>query len=289
METNISEVSFVKEESAEYGIDVIAELKPLVALHGVGVRRLSNAVREARQMVSDRNANGEIHESRSHLIRMVLWKLFGQGESIWIPLATKAGNPIPSEILVETYSMWAEAIELAGKYNVDPAAAADAMARAAYAITDRQANNQLQMKSEEIKDIHRYLFVAYLNKIHKIATKQGLYQTDYVDLSDWILNNDFSDKGAFSKIMECGLLYNEFLEIMDPDIKNIAHARISLGYSWAQTADYTGLNMKTAQNIMSAAIIDSIRTCMKELATGSSENRINLKLNRKVRSGKAMS
>jgi hypothetical protein len=289
METNISEVSFVKEESAEYGVDVIAELKPLVALHGIGVRRLSNAVREARQMVSNKNANDEIDESRSHLIRMVLWKLFGQGESIWIHLATKAGNPIPSEILVETYSMWAEAIELAAKYRVDSAAAADAMAKAAYAITDRQANNQLQMKSEEIKNIRRYLFVTYLNKIHRIAAKQGLYQTDYVDLSDWVLSNDISDKGAFSKIMECGLLYNEFLETMDPDIKNIAHARISLGYSWAETANYTGLNMKTAQNIVSAATIDSIRTCIKELANGQSANGINHNLNRKVSIGKAMS
>jgi hypothetical protein len=265
MLTGISKDSFVKEDDAEHEFGLIKELKPLLAEHGIGTKKLLDALKAARLSLDDSNSDRSPQDTRATILRLVFGNLFDDGGSLWIHLKTDSGNLIPSEILIEAYLMWKKALRMAERYGVDPAAAADAMAKATYATADQVVKAELNEREKAIVDIRKYLFVSYMHAIHASAIKQGIHNTDCVDLADWIGTRDLSDRGAFVEFLDCGILFQEFLEILEPRAKKFAYFRYYVGYSWREAVDGSGLSIFFAQKILSNAIRYALSMCMREL------------------------
>jgi hypothetical protein len=263
MLTGFSKNLLVKEDDANHGLDLIEELKPLLAAHGIGTMKLLDAFKEARLSLEDSNSDRSPQEIRSSILRLILWKLFDDNRSLWIHLETESGNSISSKILVEAYLMWKKALRMAERFGVDPAAAADAMAKATYAMADQTAKTSLNDKG--IIDIQKYLFVSYMHAIHATAIKQGIHETECVDIADWVSTRDNSDRGAFADFLDCGILFQEFLEILEPRAKKLAYLRYYVGYSWREAVDGSGLSIFFAQKLLSVAIRDAVSMCMREL------------------------
>lgn len=265
MQTPGSRESCIAEAIATYEYSLLEELQQLLASYGIGPDHLFKALEEAYESTVVSYLEKSIQNLRPVLIRLVLWKLFGGKESLWIHLETKAGNKVPTDVLIEAYSMWSKGLKLAERCGVDPAAAADAMARAAHAAADQKAMKEGGPQPKPIRDIRKYLFASFMHAIYSIALKQGLYKTDQIDLADWIGERYCSDNGAFADILDCGIMLREFLDTLGPEAKNIALARYSLGYSWVETAEFTGIPIKAAQRTLSIAIQKALGMCMREL------------------------
>jgi DNA-directed RNA polymerase specialized sigma24 family protein len=265
MQTPVSDGPCIAEAAATYELDLVEELRQLLLSYGIKPEELEETLKEVQESAVMNDLEKSSQELRPVLIRLVLWKLFGGKESLWIHLETNAGNKVPTEVLIEAYFMWSKALRLAERCGVDPAAAADAMAKATHATTDQKAKNEHGLRTKPIRDVRRYLFASFIHTIHSIASKQGIYKTDQMDLADWIGERHRSDKGAFADILDCGIMFKEFLDALDPDTKNIALARYSLGYSWVETAEFTGIPIRAAQRALSIAIQKALGVCMREL------------------------
>jgi hypothetical protein len=218
MQTHVSNKLFVSEDTASYGIDLTEELQPLLTAYDKRLDELVNALKEAHQSMNVNIAESRPQEERAVLLPLTLWNLFGKKESLWIQPWTKAGNKVPTKILVEAYFMWGKALRIAGKCGVDPAAAADAMAKAIHATVDKAAKKESDSASNEINDTRKYIFAAFMYAINRIASKQGIYITDQMDFIDWVGSRGFSDQGAFADILDCVIMYQEFLDSLDPGL-----------------------------------------------------------------------
>jgi hypothetical protein len=265
MASFFSERPLIREDTIDYEADLLYELKSLLAAHGITSSKLAATLDQVRQASYDKKDKGTPQDARSNLLRLILWKLFGHNKSIWINPQTQAGNPVATEVLIEAYFMWNKALKLAEKCGIDPAAAADALAKATYATADQIEKHKRDSNAKGIGDVHKYLFVSYMRLVCLIASKQGLNQTDLTDFSEWIIKNDVSDNGAFVDFLNCGIMYQEFLDTLDLRGKNIAVARYSFGYSWQETAGELGIPMKSAQNILSCSVRNAVGICKREL------------------------
>ncbi len=265
MQIPVSKELFVSEDAASYGIHLVEELQPLLIAYGIGPDKLANALKEAHESIDINNVGSPAQQTRSFLMQYALWSLFGKIESLWIQPWTEAGNKVPAKILVEAYYIWGKALRLAGRCGVDPAAAADAMADAVHATVDSRAKSKGEVNQDGIRDIRNYLFASFLHAIHLIASQQGIYKTDQIDFVDWIGTRGISDQGAFADILDCVIMYREFLDSLDPDTKLIAQARYSMEYNWPETSEFTGIPVKTAQKALSKAIRKSLGVCLHKL------------------------
>ena len=148
---------------------MIEEIGPLAARHGVGPETLAGALEEALLEVGASGKDKEVsaEELRSCLLGLVLWKIFGRGP--WIRSKTGAGHEVPPDVLVTAYAMWGKAVSLATRYGVDTAAAAEALAAATHAITEKLAGSGQEGVGKEICDIGNYLFTAYMNLRNMLA------------------------------------------------------------------------------------------------------------------------
>ena len=265
MQIPVSKELFVSEDTASYGIDLIEELQPLLKAYGKGPDELANALKEARQSVNANSTESPPHEMRAMLMQLALWGLFGKKEPLWVQPWTKAGIAVPAKILIEAYYIWGKAVKIAGKCGVDPASAADAMAEAAHATANRKAKIENDSSLNGINHTRRYIFAIFMHEIDQIASRQGIYSTDQMDFIDWVGARGFSDQGAFADILDCVIMYQEFLDSLDPDTKFIAQARYSLEYSWVETSEFTRIPVKVAQKALSKAIQKSLGVCLREL------------------------
>src|SRR5436309_70544 len=135
---------------------LIEEIRQLVSRHGVRpetlARALEEALREVHSSRKDRELSGE-GQLRSCLLGMVLWKIFGGEDGLWISSKTEAGHDVPLDVLVSAYAMWEKAVSLAAKYGVDSAAAAEALMAAAHDRADKLAVGRVQSDAREIRDV----------------------------------------------------------------------------------------------------------------------------------------
>ena len=269
--------------SRRVGKSLIEEIGPLVGRHGVGTETLAGALEEALLEVGARGKDKEVsaEELRSCLLGLVLWKIFGRGP--WIRSKTGAGHEVPLDVLVTAYAMWGRAVSLATRYGVDTAAAAEALAAAAHAITEKLAGSGQEEKGKEICDIGNYLFATYMNLIIGIAGKQGSSQTDYVDMDDWVASRDLSDRGSFLEVLESGIHCRELLDAMPPKGKSVAYTRHIVGYSWRETAGALGSSVNAAQKALSAGVRKALGTCMQELRRARDSKRVDIEISKKGR------
>jgi DNA-directed RNA polymerase specialized sigma24 family protein len=251
--------------SVGLGKRLFEEIRPLVNLHGVGTETLVAALEAALLEVGTGENDVSREELRSTLLGLVLWKIFGRGSALWIASKTEAGHEVPLDLLVLAFAMWEGAVNLATKYGVDTAAAAEALAAATHATADKLAGSGVAREGNKIRDVRNYLFASYMYTIFNIAGKHGSSQPDYVDMEDWVANREDSDKGAFLEVVESGVYCRELLEAMPPKARSVAIARYVLGYSWSETAGALGSSINAAQKALSIGVRRAIGTCMQEL------------------------
>jgi DNA-directed RNA polymerase specialized sigma24 family protein len=233
----------------------------------VGPETLAGAFKDALLEVDEKKKGGEetAEGLRSSFLGLILWKIFAKGDTLWIDSETEAGNAVTLELLVVAYTMWENAVNLASKYGVDTAAAAEALAQATHAAADQLARNRQDPDGKEIRDIRKYVFASYMYSVFNIAGKQGSDQTEYVDMGDWKADRKLSDQGAFLEALESGILCREFLDAMPPKGRSVAIARYILGYSWPETAGALGTPINTAQKALSAGVRKAFGVCMREI------------------------
>ena len=97
--------------------------------------------------------------------------------------------------------MWEGAVDLAARYGVDTAIAAEALTAATYATADRLAVSGRETDGK-IRDVRNYLFATYMYRIFDIARKQSPSQANYVDMKNWVANSRLSDNWNFLEGLE---------------------------------------------------------------------------------------
>jgi DNA-directed RNA polymerase specialized sigma24 family protein len=243
---------------------LLEEMTCLLAAHGVGAEALAAALDE---VFSEKNCTFEktAEDLRASVAGLVLWKLYARDSSLWIHARTRSGNEIPVDLLVAGYTMWTSAGNLASKHGVEGPAAAEAFAQAVHATADRLARNRQDPEIKQIGDVRKYIFASYMYSIFRIAREQGIQQTEYVDMQDWIENRELSDQGAFLGALESRILFREVFEAMPPKGRSVALARYVLGYSWPETAGAMGTSVNAAQKALSSGIRKAVGACMGEI------------------------
>lgn len=274
-----------KPSAVDVGKSLIGEIRPLVSRHGVGTETLVAALGDALLEVGTSEKDVSREELRTTLLGLVLWRIFGRGSALWIATKTEAGHEVPLDLLVLAFAMWEGAVNLATKYGVDTAAAAEALAAATHATVDKLAVRGVA-KEGKIRDVRNYMFASYMYTIFGIAGKHGSSQPDYVDMEDWVANREDSDKGAFLEVVESGVYCRELLEAMPPKARSVAIARYVLGYSWSETAGALGSSINAAQKALSIGVRRAIGTCMQELRRARQRKPVDTET-RKKRSRKA--
>jgi DNA-directed RNA polymerase specialized sigma24 family protein len=148
---------------------------------------------------------------------------------------------------------------------VDAAAAAEAFVQVTHATADRIIGGGRKEGIGAVRNARNYIFAAFMHLISRIAAKQGLTHTDYVDTDAWLAKWRFSDQGNFMQALESGVLCRELLNAMPPRARSVAIARYILGYSWEETAESLGTSINAAQKALSSGIRNAFGVCMREL------------------------
>ncbi len=259
---NSSDESWITHEA---GSRLIEEIRPLLEPHGVTPETFSKALNEALLDLQKETTDGSLESARELLLGLVLWKLFAQGSALWIGLRSEAGKTVPTELLVNAYSMWKYAANIAARQGVDSATAAEALVQVTHATANQIAKQEHDPDRGEIRDFRKYLFAAYRHAISDIAAKQGSDRTDYVDMEEWISNRELSDRGTFMEVVESGILCQELLDAMPRRARSVAMARYVLDYNWPETAGCVQSSINAAQKALSVGVRSAFGMCMQEL------------------------
>jgi DNA-directed RNA polymerase specialized sigma24 family protein len=244
---------------------LLEEIQSLLAPHGVKAETVLTVFNETLFEIGSNEIRNGMEELRSYMLGTIVWKIFAPGSALWIHSQTKSGNEVPLDLLVAAYSVWRNALQLAAKQGVDAAAAAEALVQVTHATADRIVGEGRDKGIEAVRDARNYMFAAFMHLIPRIAAKQGLKQTSYVDMGEWLAKWEFSDQGAFLEALESGILCRELLNAMPPRAKSVAVVRYILGYSWEETADSLNTSINAAQKALSAGIRSAFGVCMREL------------------------
>jgi hypothetical protein len=255
--------SYVSEGQIFLEGDLFEKMLPLLKAHNKGEDELYTAIKQANEAMRLGFWGTSLQEMQSVLLQITLANLFARREPLWIHTRTESGNNVPAEILIEAYSLWGKARKIAREWGVDSAAAADAMAKATHSVVDQRANNK--ENQETIRDVRKYIFASFRHETYVVALKQGIHKTIHIDSLYAARTRCFSDQGKHAHIMDCSILYQEFLNSLDRDTKIIAHARLSLEYGWDETSEQAKMSAKTAHNRLNKAIREGLGLCMREL------------------------
>jgi len=254
---------YVSDGQMFLGSDLAKQIQPLLKAHNKRRDEICNAIKEAYEAMRPDCFEGSPHERQSVLLQIALAYLFARKEPLWIHTRTESGNEVTIDVLVEAYFIWGKARKIARKWGVDSAAAADALAKAAHSVIDQRANNK--DNQGRIRDVRKYIFAAFRRKTYELALKQGMYKTVRIGSLHPARTPCFSDQGKYARIMDYSILYQEFLNSLDPDTQIIAHARFSLAYGWDEASEHANMSAKTAHNRINKAVREGLGLCMREV------------------------
>jgi RNA polymerase sigma factor (sigma-70 family) len=192
---------------------------------------------------------------QTQILGLILWRVFAGESGLWIGCRTPDGNAIPASVLVMAYEMWHKAMGFAGKRGVDSLTAASALIQSTYATVD-----SLAKKDNPVKDVRKYLFGTYTNKISKISHKLHEREQD-VQIEEVAL----SDSGILFNRIEDKILCRELLNIMPPQGRRVVALRHYLGLDWDEIAVVMGISVNAAQKALSAGVKKAFGVCMKDL------------------------
>jgi DNA-directed RNA polymerase specialized sigma24 family protein len=246
-------------------VSLLKEIQALLAPHGVEAVTVETAFSEILLEIGSDSMSDRMEEFRAYMLGTVAWKLFARGNTPWICPQTRSGNEVPVDLLVNAYSLWQNAVHLAGSHGVDAAAAAEAFVRAAHITADRIAGEKRHRRIGEVRNAPKYLISAFRHLIPLIAKKQGPKQIEDWDLIERPANEDVSDRGACMEAMESGVLCWELLNTLSPYRRTITIARLIHGSSWKEIADSFNTSEKAARKAHSLGIRNAFGLCLREL------------------------
>jgi hypothetical protein len=271
VQTRVKEWTLVVKSNIESGIwpeavcRLLDEIQPVVAPYGFDAKTLAKAFRETLLEIGESKTRSSSEDFRFCFIGLTLWRLFASGDSLWIDAKTRAGNLVPVDLMVATYSIWKNAVKIAAKNGIDPAIAAEILTEVTDSVADRMARSELDPEAEKIRDIHQYLFASFIYSIQHFAKRQGFDQTRSVNMAEWIAERELSDRGVFQELLESKILCKELLHAMPPRGRSVMISRHVLGFSWSETAVLMGSSINAAQKALSVGIRNSFGMCMQEL------------------------
>ena len=254
---------YVSEGQVFLGSDLLKKIQPLLKGRNKGKDELYAAVKKASEAMRLGCFATSLEEIQSVLLQITLVNLFDRKEPLRIHTRTESGNEVPADVLIEAYRIWGQARKIAREWGVDPAAAADAMTKAAHSVVDQRANNKDH--HEQIRDVRKYIFASFRHQAYVVALKQGSHKTVHIDSLDRARARCFSDQGKHAHIMDCSILYQEFLNSLDRDCKIIAHSRLSLKHGWDETSERVKMPVNAAQKRLSRALRKGLGLCLREM------------------------
>jgi hypothetical protein len=246
-----------------FGSDLANEIQPLLKAHDKRRDELCNAIKEAYEAMRQDCFEGSPHERHSVLLQIALAYLFARKDPLWIHTRTESGNEVTIDVLIEAYFIWGKAWKIAREWGVDSAAAADAMAKATHSVIDQRANNK--DNQGRIRDVRKYIFAAFRRETYELALKQGMYKTVRIGSLHPARTPCFSDQGKHARIMDYSILYQEFLNSLDPDLKMIVHTRLSLQCGWDETSERVKMPVNAAHKKLSRALQKGLGRCLREM------------------------
>jgi hypothetical protein len=108
--------SKIESEHGSEDVDILLkEIQALLAPHGVEEKTVLTAFNQILLEIKYDKSKNNIEEFRSLMLGMIVWKIFAAGSTLWIDSITKAGHEVPLDLLVDAYSVWRNALNLAAK------------------------------------------------------------------------------------------------------------------------------------------------------------------------------
>ena len=173
---------------------LIRKIQPSIEPYGIRQETIANAVEE-----SLREIKRDGSDIKPWLMSLIFWKIFDEKSFLPINLQTPAGNTVSLDVLTAAHALWGKARQAAVMLGVDDVDVTEALVYVVYVIADRLARG----KGASIRNIHKYLFKGWLNKLKRVAGKIGIARCN--DLKD------DSDGGAFITAVENLILCDEIL------------------------------------------------------------------------------
>jgi hypothetical protein len=151
--------------------------------------------------------------------------------------------------------LWPAAQNAAVERGMDDLDASQAMSDVVHIVTDRLAN----CAGRQIRDIQRYIFKGYMNKLKRMARKIGI--TPHKNMNE----SSMSDNGAFMTAMGNGILCNELLSGLPPKLRKAVILRYAYGNSCKETAAILGLSDNAARKALCKDFRKIFGDCMRKV------------------------
>jgi DNA-directed RNA polymerase specialized sigma24 family protein len=159
----------------------------------------------------------------------------------WDPMAEKAhpnrggvrvnpvdrrGRPISPAVLNAAEEIGRRALLHAERQLIDPAVAANLLEEAAATVS--RAMSAREMSQHPIRDLHSYLFRAFLRRVNK-RLKHELFLAESLRIHTWEMPNSVDPRPSIDN----KILIDEFLVQCDPTTRDMLWRRI-VGFSWKE-------------------------------------------------------
>ena len=173
----------------------------------------------------------------------------------WDPMAEKAnpnrggvrvnpvdrrGRPISPAVLNAAEEIGRRALLHAERQLMDPAVAANLLEEAAATVS--RAMSAREMSQHPIRDLHSYLFRAFLRRVNK-RHKRDLSLADSLRIYARGVPNSVDPR----RLIENKILIDEFLMQCDADTRDMLWRRI-VGFSWKEIGMSYGVSSHAAES-----------------------------------------
>src|SRR6202521_6115631 len=159
----------------------------------------------------------------------------------------RLGRKISSAVLNAAEAIGRRAIQHAEKLLIDPAVATSQLEQAA-ATVSRAIEARKRCNRNEVRDLHSYLFRAFIRRINRIKKRQIILDGAVHELA---LGSHNSTDPRVS--LELKILVDELLTRCDPVTRDMFYRRIQ-GFSWKEIGLSYGISGHAADSRFNQAV-----------------------------------
>jgi DNA-directed RNA polymerase specialized sigma24 family protein len=159
----------------------------------------------------------------------------------------RLGRRISPLVLAAAEEIGRRAIQHAEKLLIDPAIAASQLEQAAATVT-RAIEARKRCMQNEVRDLHSYLFRAFIRRINRIKKRQLVLDGAVHEFS--LGSNNSTDPRPR---LELKILVDELLTRCDPVTRDMFYRRLS-GFSWKEIGLLHGISDHAAESRFSQAL-----------------------------------
>jgi RNA polymerase sigma factor (sigma-70 family) len=235
--------------------DLIEIIRQADLRHGISREEVENSLRcawfelggEYRQPCLE-------EETQAKLVALVLWKIVGNSETLWIPMRTDEGNPMVPTVLAHAYLMAKTAVERARKFGRDEETVQEILIDAAHKVTDSMAAGAKSGEERKIRNIRRFLYRCYRNALINFAKKEANASPILISQTHQTSELIFSDGGASMQSHHARILVRKLLEAMPRMSRRAVYSRFIRGNSYAEIAEELGSTPEAVRQAVSRGI-----------------------------------